>query len=353
MKDSLGARGSVRFGVIGCGTVAYWTHLRELKKLNRARLVAAADPDPSARARASRLANVPVHANANELLARSDIDAVIISAPNCFHAELALAAAKAGKHLYLEKPIAVAAGDARRVVDAAEEAGIVSAMGFNRRCHPVFEQGRALISKGKIGRVRAVQTVFSEPSLPASMPDWKRGRETGGGVLLDLASHHLDLLRWFLGDEVERIEARVTSDVTEQDSAWLWLSMRSGAEASGFFSFRAGRADTLEFIGEHGTLRLDRHRCVLSLRRGRRFGYGVRRSFVLPSAGAVAWRLARLTRPSWESSYRRALAAFVQMCRGGPRRLASLSDGLRNLEIILAAEESARTGAVVPVAGGI
>ena len=171
----------------------------------------------------------------------------------------------------------------------------------------------------------------------------------GGGVLLDLASHHIDSLRWLLQDDIVSVESRVESRSTEGDEAWLRLSLRkSGAEVSGFYSFRAGRADTLEFLGERGTLRIDRFRSSPSLRLARRFGYGVRSACLLPGPGATSWRLARLLKPSWEPSYRRALGGFADLCRGGsPGNLASLDDGLRSLEVILAAEESARRGEAV------
>ena len=340
----------VRFGVIGCGTIAYWTHLRELKRLSGARLVAAADPDPAARTRAARVANVRLHASAEELLTSPDIDAVVVSAPNAIHSELAIAAAQAGKHFYLEKPIAITEAEARRVIEVASETGVVAAMGFNRRSHPVFEQAHVLISDGKIGRVRAVQTIFTEPTPPDSMPDWKRKRASGGGVLLDLGSHHFDSLRHLLQDEIKEVQAHLSSEVTDQDSASVRLVMRSGTEVSSFFSFRAGRADEFEFIGERGILRIDRHRCTASLRVARRFGYGIRQSFVLPNAAAMRWRFTRLLRPSWESSYRRALVQFVDMCRGGKSQLADLQDGLRSLEVILAAEKSAQTGTPVHIA---
>ena len=334
----------VRFGVIGCGTIAYWTHLRELKHLNGARLVAAADPDSAARARAGHATNVRMLASAKELLTLPDIDAVVISAPNSMHAELAIAAAQAGKHFYLEKPIAIAESEARRVIEVASETGVVAAMGFNRRYHPVFEQAASLISDGRIGRVRGVQTIFTEPTPPDSMPDWKKQRSSGGGVLLDLASHHFDSLRWLLRDEINEVQARLSSELSDQDSASLRLIMRSGIEVSSVFSYRAARADKLEFIGERGILRIDRHRCRASLFVPRRFGYGIRQSFILPNASAVSWQIARLLRPSWESSYRRTLGHFVEMCRGGRSRLATLQDGLRSLEVVLAAEKSAQAG---------
>src|ERR1700737_879979 len=92
----------VRIGVIGCGVIAYWKHMRLLKKMPQAQLVAAADPDPSARERAKRLTGAEVYCDAGELLARPDIDAVVICTPTNLHAELGIAAARARKHFYIE-----------------------------------------------------------------------------------------------------------------------------------------------------------------------------------------------------------------------------------------------------------
>jgi predicted dehydrogenase len=333
---------TIRFGVIGCGVIAYWTHLRTLKRLNNATLVAAADPDAGARERASRLAHVPVYEHSDKLLQRDDIDAIVISAPTHLHADLAVAAAQARKHFYLEKPIASTLQDAHRVIVAARDAGVTAAIGFNRRLHPVCQQARALIEAGTIGRVRAVLSTFCEPASPGSMPGWKRQRPTGGGVLLDLASHHVDLARWFLKCEVAELDARVTSAVSDHDTAWLQLAMSDGTGVSSFFSFRTSRADFFELIGELGTLRVDRHRRSLSLRLARRFGYGVRSSMVFPDCDVFAYQFVRLLRPSYDPSYRRALAAFVELLNGGTPRVATLDDGLRSLETVLAAEESAR-----------
>ena len=336
-------RTPVRFGVIGCGVIAYWTHLRELRRLPGARLVAASDPDAAARERAARLTGIPVHQDASELLERSDVDAVVICAPTQLHAQLGIAAARRRKHFYLEKPVATDRDDARLLADAVRESGVSVAVGFNRRCHPLHLQARELIASGSLGAIRAVHNAFCEPMALESMPAWKRRRASGGGALLDLASHHADLLRWFLNDQAASVDARIHSHESEGDEAWMNVTMRSGAEAHGFFSFLTGRTDMMEFIGERGTLRVDRHQASLSLRVARRFGYGVRTRTVIPTRDLLAWRVARLARPSYESSYRTALADFVGVLHGGTPRGASLEDGLRSLDIVLAAEESART----------
>jgi myo-inositol 2-dehydrogenase/D-chiro-inositol 1-dehydrogenase len=222
-------------------------------------------------------------------------------------------------------------------------------LGFNRRFHPIFEQTRQLLHDGRLGRILNVQTTFCEPALPEAMPEWKRRRATGGGVLLDLASHHIDLLRWFLADEVATVEASIDSELTEHDSARLQLTMCGGAQVQSWFSCRTAVSDWFEFAGERGTLRVDRHRPRVALRVPRRLGYGVRTARVALPAAVAAWWLERLVRPSREPSYRRALAAFVNELRGEGRGVPSLVDGMRALEVVEAAEESARRGTLVDV----
>lgn len=338
----------VRVGIIGCGTIAYWAHFRTLQRLKGATLAAAADSDPDARTRAARLVHCPVHSKSAEVLL-SDVDAVIISVPNYLHAELAIAAALAGKHVYIEKPLATTGDEARAVLEVVARSGVIATVGFNYRHHPAHQRARVLLKEGRIGKVRAVQTAFCESLVLDAIPEWKRRRESGGGAVLDFASHHIDLLRWFLDDEVAIVGACIASNRTEHDSATLALTMRSGIDVQMFVSFRAGPADFLEFIGDRGTLRVDRHALAPTLRVARRFGYGVRSSRNPPTVEGAALWLRRLAQPSYQPSFRRAIAAFVQRIGGRSVPMATIEDGARSLAVVLAAEESARRNAAVAV----
>ena len=336
--------GPVRVGVIGCGVIAYWVYLRVLQRMKHATLVSACDPQSVARERAARIARVPIVESAKEVLGDSSVDAVVICTPSHLHAGLAIGALDGGKHVFVEKPVATNTHDARCVIEAAERSGLVAMVGFNRRFHPLIEQARTLVMNGDIGRVIHIQSAFCEPMAAEELSKWRRHRETGGGVLLDLGSHHIDLIRWLLNDEVNHIECSLSSQATEHDTASLSLSMRNGTTVQSFFSYRAGRADFLEIIGERGTLRVDRHQPKLFMRRSRRFGYGTRGEFVFPDATAAKFRAKRIVRPSADPSYARALSAFVDSIRGEQHQTASLDDGARALDVVLAAEHSARSG---------
>jgi len=339
----------LRVGVIGCGTIAYWAHLRELAKMREAELVAGADPDPRAREAAAKLVRKPMLERSADLLARSDIDAVVIAAPTHLHSALALEACAAGKHFYLEKPLALTAEDGRRVGAAAAQAKVAAMIGFNRRYHPVIEQARAFIANGRLGKIYAEQSVASEPHnfTPAQMPEWRKSRARGGGVMLELASHHIDLFRWLLGDEVSRVEARIESEISDADLAWMRLWMRGGVQVSSFFSFRTGLADWIEIFGAHGSLTIDRARPTAELHVARRFGYGTRRHRTMPRLANFEWRMKRLASPSFDPSRRRALEVFVNLVDGGTSAAPTLEDGMRSLAVVLAAEESARSGGII------
>jgi predicted dehydrogenase len=146
-----------------------------------------------------------------------------------------------------------------------------------------------------------------------------------------------------LNDEVAEVSASVASLASDLDSASLRLAMRGGVEVQSFFSFTAGMADYLEFIGDRGTLRVDRHRAGLELRVRRRLGYGLRNGWLPPNSAVLQWRLQRLTHPSLDPSYRLALRSFVELLAGHDAQLPSLADGMASLHTVLAAEKSAGT----------
>jgi predicted dehydrogenase len=308
------------------------------------RVVAIADPDEVALARARSVVNARCHRDPQELLAAKDIDAVVVAAPPLAHASLASAALRAAKHVYVEKPLATCVEDARSLAACAADAGVAVVVGFHRRVHPTYQRARSLLGEGAIGRVRGVHTVFAEPSPPGGLPVWKRRRDSGGGVLLDLAVHHLDLLRWILAREIAVVDRVLSSTATEQDGAVVRLRSDDGIEVQARFSFRDGPADVIEFFGERGTLRVDRHRSSADCRVPRRWGYGTRRRWDLGAIGDLRWRVGKIVRPSVEPSFRRALQAFVARLTSAGRiqdDLAEVGDGVRAAEIVAGAEARA------------
>ncbi|MEV6589535.1 Gfo/Idh/MocA family protein [Streptomyces acidicola] len=131
------------------------------------------------------------------------VQAVSITAPNFLHREIGVAMAEAGKHIWIEKPVGLAAEDARAVADAVSKAGVQGTVGFNYRNAPAVAAAREIVASGEIGTVTHVRIrLFSDYAAhPEGALTWRYERERGGsGVLGDLASHGADLARFLLGD---------------------------------------------------------------------------------------------------------------------------------------------------------
>jgi predicted dehydrogenase len=318
-------------GVLGCGAIACQYHLPALRELSGVELAAMADPRAEARTGATALTGVAASADPDDVLVRDDLDAVVICADNAAHAELAEAAAEAGKHLYLEKPIALTVDDAHRVVAAVERSGVTAAIGFNFRFHPLHLRTRDLLRAGTIGKVRAVRTRYDQPQPPESMR-WRRHRSAGGGALLDLGSHHIDLAGWFLDEEIDQVlDCELESRLSEDDTARVRARLSSGATFDGDFSYRRGYSSSWAFIGERGQLVVDRYARSIRLRPTgpppeRRWRNTLRRKI---------YRLPILRR---ERVFALSLGAFVERLRGSPREVPTPAEGLRNLEVVLQAE---------------
>jgi myo-inositol 2-dehydrogenase/D-chiro-inositol 1-dehydrogenase len=341
----------LRVGVIGCGRVALLAHLPALARANDVELVALADSDPeSLRAAASRAPRAALHADWRPLVESSAAEAVVVCLPNALHAEVATAAFDAGRHVYLEKPLATNLREARAVAEAWRRARKVGMIGFNYRFNKLYAAARRHALSGRLGALVAARTVFS--TAVGDAPQWKRARESGGGALLDLASHHVDLVRFVFEREVREVSADVWSRRGEDDCAALRLRLEGGLTVQSFFSTCAVEEDRFEIYGDAGKLSVDRYRSLdvrvseptlrsARLERLRRALGGLRHSPYL---------LEKLRAPANEPSYTNALGAFVAAARGGAGDAKpDLEDGYRSLAVVAAAEESARTRRVVAV----
>jgi predicted dehydrogenase len=168
------------------------------------RLVAVADADPArAEAGVPRYGFARAVADWRELVEDPEIAAVSVAAPNFLHAEIGAAMARAGKHVWIEKPVGLTLADAQAVAAAVDAAGVQSTVGFNYRNVPAVAHARALIEEGRIGAVTHGRfRLFSDYAAhPAGGLSWRFERERGGnGVLGDLASHGVDLIRFLVGE---------------------------------------------------------------------------------------------------------------------------------------------------------
>ncbi|MGE0369870.1 MAG: Gfo/Idh/MocA family protein [Candidatus Dadabacteria bacterium] len=338
----------INLGLIGCGRIARLVHLSSIKNLGDVRLSAVSDTDSGcANAAAKAVPGAKVYGDYRGLLGSEDIDAVIICLPTFLHAEAASEAFSHGKHVYLEKPLAQNTKEAAQVLEAWSKRGKAGMAGLNLRFNPIYKELKEKIDSGAVGDINSVRTVFTSSSR--GLPEWKRTRATGGGVLLDLASHHADLARYVFGSEITEVKASIESRESEDDNAFMEMKMENGIHVQSYFSLNSTDEDKIEVYGTKGKLTADRYNsfgvCFTPSGPGRG-SLGKLADYLSQIPGSPVLK-DRLLGTGREPSFEFALGHFAEAISGGFQPSPSLADGLASLRIIEAAEESARTGRAV------
>jgi predicted dehydrogenase len=332
----------LRVLVIGAGR-AGMVHARNFAAgLPGARLAGVADPDPGARGRAAAELGCPTFADPAAAIADERIDAVVIAVPTPGHAELAVAALQAGRHVLSEKPLASTLEEARRIEAAVRGSGRVLMMAFMRRHDRGFRRAKELIEEGAIGEPLFVRSTTRGPGLP---PPWAWDVGRSGGLIAEVNSHDIDTVRWFTGQEFARVRAvgraAKRPDIAADHPGFVdvvavqaELSAGALAQIDGACPADYGYDARAEVYGSTGALFVGdptEGPLVVTAERAR----------IDPVRG---W--ARL----FAEAYRAEDAHFVAACRGEAPAEPSVVDGLRALEVVVAVNRSLREGRDVALA---
>ena len=340
----------LRIGLVGCGHMGHVIHLNNLRRLPQVEVVALAEPDAQRREAASRqVPRAATFADYHELLERPDIDAVVICLPNALHADAAINALQRGKHVYLEKPLAINLEEGGKIVDAWHHSGRVAMIGFSYRFNPLHQEVRRHLQAGRLGELIGARSVFT--TAPHRMPGWKQRRGSGGGVLLDLASHHVDLVRFWFSEEVHEVRANITSQRVEADTATLELRLANGLLVQSFFSTSSVDDDRFEIYGRNSKLSIDRYNSwAVEITPSKRNPTRIHRfSRAMTRFPRSRFAIRKFLGKGREPSFAAALKHFVTAAQNGQQVRPNLEDGFHSLAVIIAAEESARTGDPVRV----
>jgi predicted dehydrogenase len=341
----------VRLGIVGCGRVTELRHLPALRQARGVEVVALSDVDDARLGRvAGRFGVERRYRDYRELIEGGGVDAVAVCAPPEWHTEIALAALAAGKHTFVEKPLALKLEECDLLAERANANGSLKVMvGFNMRWHRLMREARGLIQSGELGRVKLVRTIFTSGiRLGDDFADWRKTRETGGGVLFELGTHHFDLLRFLLTDEVEEVYA---SSLPPDETATLAARTVGGAQIVSAFSEGTGENHEIEIYGERGWLRVACYRAD-----------GMERFSLRQYPGSLGTRAGQLKRTLRElprlvgqlkrggdyvTSYAGEWRHFADAILDDKPSESTLEDGRRALEIVLAAMEASGTGRAV------
>ncbi len=348
----------VRVGVIGAGAIATMRHLpafRRCQDEGTAELVAVADPmEGAAQAAATRFGIQHAFADYRELLA-VPLDAVSICTPNVYHEPITLAALDAGMHVLCEKPIAMDAEGARRMYDRAHEAGLLTAVNFRYRFIPAAWFARDLIAGGELGEIYHVYAHYFNGSLadPLRPLSWRQARaESGTGALGDLASHIIDLCRYWVG-EIASVQGHLRTFTTERptpgggvsvvdvdDASTSLLRFDNGAEAvinASRNGFGRNNYQRIEVYGSKGSL-------IYEIEKTDVGGEELRICLGEGQARYNAFATVPVPLSYLAGNPERAMTDFIAAIRSATPMTPDFADGLRCQEVLDAVALSARNG---------
>jgi predicted dehydrogenase len=230
----------LRVGIAGGGWPGQ-RHAEGLLASGEWDITAVADLDPARRRELARGTRAVTLANAQELVARDDLDAVVIALPTFLHHRMVVAALEAGKHVLCEKPPALNAGETRAMADAAARRGLVLCFGLQRRAMPSAAAALAITAQGRLGEIYHARAVFTRAwGAPKGWGSWFRDpARAGGGALTDIGIHVLDLAWFLMGRPKPLSVVGVTHDRSPQTSPLE-------SAAFGLLRFEGGRSIQLE-----------------------------------------------------------------------------------------------------------
>jgi predicted dehydrogenase len=201
----------LRWGVLSTASIARKKWIPGVRRAERCELVAIASRDAERGRRVAAELGIPrAHGSYEALLDDPDVDAVYIPLPNHLHAAWTIAAARAGKHVLCEKPLALTSEDAQRMVDVCSAEGVHFMEAFMYRLHPSWVAVRDLVASGRIGRLTAVQSWFSY--FNDDPADIRNSLASGGGALMDIGCYSVNLSRMLFGGEPVRVQAAMARD---------------------------------------------------------------------------------------------------------------------------------------------
>jgi UDP-N-acetyl-2-amino-2-deoxyglucuronate dehydrogenase len=329
--------------IVGTGMVARY-HAQAIAAAPGARLLAVCRSSAGKTREAAEAFGVPCDESFEALLRRQDVDAVCLCTPSGLHAAHAIAAARAGKHVLVEKPMALSVADADAMISACRTAGVRLGVVLQRRTDPTFRELRTAIAAGELGDpVLGVATIpyYRSQDYYASAAWRGTWALDGGGALMNQGIHIVDLLLWFLGDvaSVAAHAATLARSIEVEDCVTAALRFEGGALGSLAATTAAtpGFPHRVEIYGTRGGVQIEGESVV------RWHGAGSERKLPTSAGPSEAGAGASPTGIA-PSGHARIVADFVAAVRDARDPLVTGEEGRRSLACVLAVYESARTG---------
>ncbi|MCH8012963.1 MAG: inositol 2-dehydrogenase [Candidatus Marinimicrobia bacterium] len=318
---------TVTLGVIGAGRIGK-LHAENILKMPEAYLKMITDPYmDEAWAEKHGLKVAP---DIETILSDDEIEGVFILSPSTLHAEQIIQAARAGKHIFCEKPIALDPDIIINVLNVVEDQGVKLQVGFNRRFDPDFKRLKQAVDCGKIGRLYFIKITSRDPAPPPL-----EYIQSSGGIFLDMTIHDFDMVRYLSGSDVDEVYAagavlidQVFADAGDVDTAVTTLKLKCGALAVIDNSRQAvyGYDQRIEVFGSKGSITAENNTAT--------------RTILTVSEGVISDKPLDFFLERYRESYRVEIQEFIKAIRNNTSPLVNGLDGLKSILVGLAAKQS-------------
>jgi UDP-N-acetyl-2-amino-2-deoxyglucuronate dehydrogenase len=335
-----------RIALVGCGRISK-NHFEAIDKIDGLELVAVCDADPERAKRAGEEWKVPWFTSYEKMLAESNADVVTIATPSGLHPEQGVAAANAGKHVVMEKPMAISLTGADALVHACDKAGVQLFVVKQNRLNPPVQLLKRAVDRNRFGRLyMASCTVhWARPQEYYDQAPWRGTWEFDGGAFMNQASHYVDLIQWVMGP-VESVIAKTATlarRIETEDSGIAILKFRSGALGSievTMLAYPRNLEGSLTILGEKGSVKIGG--TAVNKIEHWEFADQDEDDKLVESANTNPPNVYGLGHQGY---YRNVLAVL----RGEAKPDTDGRAGRKSLELILGIYESAKTGREVPL----
>lgn len=253
----------IRFALVGCGRIAK-NHFGAIQQhADRSELVGVCDINPQALAEAASSTGATPYSNLTEMLAKCDADALILTTPSGLHPEQAIQIAEAGKHVITEKPMATRWEDGKRMVAACDAAGVRLFVVKQNRRNATLQLLKNAVEKKRFGRIYMVNlnVFWTRPQEYYDSAAWRGTWEYDGGAFMNQASHYVDLVDWLIGpvESLQAYTATLERDIEVEDTGVISIRWRNGALGSmnvTMLTYPKNLEGSITILGEKGTVRI-------------------------------------------------------------------------------------------------
>ena len=332
----------LRFAVVGCGRIAQ-SHFAALKQhAGRVEIVGVCDNQTPALQAAVATTGAPGFGSLDELLAGRDADLIVLATPSGLHSRQAVRVAGSGRHVLSEKPMATKWGEGMAMVRACRDAGVKLFVVKQNRLNRTLQLVKRAVEQGRFGRIAMVNVnvFWTRPQSYYDAAPWRGRWDMDGGAFMNQASHYVDMVDWLVGpvDNVHAYTATLVRDIEAEDTGVMSLRLRSGALASinvTMLTHNKNFEGSLTLLGERGTVRVG--------------GVAVNKiehwEFDAPHAddaevASASYGVESVYGPGHPLYYDNV----INTLRGEAHAEVDGYEGLRSLEVLIAAYRSARDG---------